>query len=389
MKTLVLIPSSKTLRYAYFVRGTSTHTTSGNLRRFRGAEASQEAIDEINKALILKGYSLECGENCLYDLVAIRVCYGGKEFSQGELVTSDVVRKLERLTEDSPIHIPAVLSLIGEVRRAFSTVPVVLVFETSFFARLPVRESCYALDDKLLGGSRLRRTGFHGIFHTAAVQTALLERDRADRSRAKRILSICLDRRSEVCAVAGRTPLTVTSGVTPLEGLPGERTCGEIDPSIVLSLSQELGLGPEEINDVLSHQSGILGMTGRRISISTLFKSSSPEVVAARDVFQYRLLLAAGSGISAMGGIDHIVFSGRYSRTGRLLEHWLLGKIAESCRSEAPRPQVSYCTDSLDRLVANQAIAASRQAELTEKRVGRIADMRVLHENTACQLFRV
>ena len=74
-----------------------------------------------------------------------------------------------------------------------------------------------------------------------------------------RIISICLEPQPEVAAVKGLRALMVTSGATPLEGIPGHTTCGQIDPSIVLTLSESAGWGPEKINTELTKQSGLLG----------------------------------------------------------------------------------------------------------------------------------
>jgi acetate kinase len=90
----------------------------------------------------------------------------------------------------------------------------------------------------------LRRWGYHGLFHEAAS----MEAGRAWRKRGfdqpARILSICLEAQPEIAAVLGRRPITVTSGATPLEGLPGETNSGEIDPAVALALAGEAGLGP-------------------------------------------------------------------------------------------------------------------------------------------------
>ena len=71
-----------------------------------------------------------------------------------------------------------------------------------------------------------------------------------------RIVSICLEPRPELAACLGLRPLMVTGGNTPVEGLPGERTCGDIDPSVALKLAHELPGGLEEANQVLTARAG-------------------------------------------------------------------------------------------------------------------------------------
>lgn len=355
MNTLVLIPGSSTLKYFHFVRGGRIPNVRGAVKEYRGIEASEKALRQIERALLEEGHSLGHSEGMDSPLVALRVFFGGTEFPKSEIVDSKTFGRLESMVPHSPIHLPAVLSLLNAVQRDVADAQIVLVFETSFFAKLPLRENSYALDEDELGAGRLQRFGFHGIFHQAAVDTVFRRRPRYAVEGSPRILSICLDRRSEVCSVVGRTPLTVTSGVTPLEGLPGEKMCGEIDPSLVLTLSQEFGWGPEEIDEVLTHRSGLLGMTGKDLTVAQILRSQDPTLSLAREVFRYRLLLAAGAGVAAMGRLDHVIFSGRYCNAGRFLEQWLVHRLMDMCRSKGTKPLVSYCRDTLEGILAAQA----------------------------------
>ena len=173
---------------------------------------------------------------------------------------------------------------------------------------------------------------------------------------AARVLSLCLGPRPELAAVIGSRQLMVTSGATPLEGIPGETVCGELDPSVVLTLREKMEWGPEEINMVLTQESGLLGLVGEPTTIQTLFESDNPDVKEAREIVQYRILQACGAGIAAMGGLDAIVFSGRYAAVGELHGPWLASRLV-------PRNQqgISFerFEESLERIVADVASAAA------------------------------
>ena len=209
------------------------------------------------------------------------------------------------------------------MRAAVSLGAEVLVFETAFFTGLPSREYLYALDADLPRVQGLRRYGFHGILHEAACRETV-RRHHAERLRGMpRILSICLEPRPELAAVCGLQPVMVTSGATPLEGLPGQTSCGELDPSIVIALATEHGWGAEQINTALTQESGFKGLTGADATLEQLYKADSASSRLAREIFQYRLLLACGAGMAAMGGLDAIVFSGRFVSLGQPLFAWL------------------------------------------------------------------
>jgi acetate kinase len=64
---------------------------------------------------------------------------------------------------------------------------------------------------------------------------------------------------------------TVTGGTTPLEGLPGETTCGDLDPGIILYLAEQMKWGPEQINALLTQESGLSSMAQRPLTLSELY----------------------------------------------------------------------------------------------------------------------
>jgi len=167
----------------------------------------------------------------------------------------------------------------------------------------------------------------------------------------------------------------VTGGVTPLDGLPGQTMCGEIDPSIVLKLAQERGWGPEQIGRLLAEESGLLGLTGRPTTLPEVFAASDPESLFAREVLQYRILQACGAGIAAMGGLDTIVFSGRFAVVGETLGPWLQASLHLRDGDGPAHIDFRICRDSLDRILADLAATVAlrwhRKSVPTEDRLSR------------------
>lgn len=361
MNCLVLQPARQTLTYSGFLGQDRTPLQSDSIDEFRGGASDHVSVVESLRR-IQRAWRTGTGD-AIPDAIAVRSFFGGEVFPKPAVVDPETVSLLETLVLFAPLHIPVVMSLIEGCTEVFPTVPVVLVFETSFFAGLPRRESYYGLDPAVTEQLKLRRFGFHGLYHEAACgEVGRSSRGRGG-SRAARIVSICLETRPEVAAVIGRRPVMVTSGATPLEGLPGHRTCGELDPSIVLTLSNELGWGPEKINEVLTQESGLFGLLeGHPGNLASVFKSPNDEATRlAREVIQYRLLLACGSAVAAMGGIDAIVFSGQYRNLGRILGPRLAGRLKPRIPAGSPEVGWSIFEESIDRLVADRATAALLQ----------------------------
>lgn len=284
------------------------------------------------------------------DLVVVPVPYGGTEFSGPAFVDDQTLARLNGLASQAPLHIPRLAQVLTELRRAVPGVPIMLLFETTFFSSLPAREASYGLSPAAAPG--LRRMGFHGLSHEAAVDEAWTMWLKSRRCGTPAILSLVLEQRPEVAAVLGREPVMVTGGVTPLEGLPGETTCGELDPSLVLSMKQDCGWGPEQINLVLTRESGLRALAERRVTISNLYQDRTPDdgMTLARDVFEYLVLKAAGMAMAAMGGLDIIVVSGRHARAGTRMLPTLLYRLEHarrgakfpimSCVSLMPRDEI-------------------------------------------------
>jgi len=327
MQILTLSPTLRSLSVSVFRDGADKpvlqqHVT-GRRDTFDFEEATSETFSSISRAL-------EGAGRFPPDIVVVRGLYGGERFRQPELASDSVLAELAALAPQAPLHVPRVIQLVMAASRAYPQTPVVLVFETAFFVSLPERERRYAIDPDLLDSRSLRRFGFHGIFHEAAC----MEAARRLESPESRILSICLEPRPELAACRGGRPVMVTGGSTPAEGLPGEASCGDLDPSVVLKLADDGHLGPEGASHLLTCASGLLGLAGRDVSLAEVLGSADDEadgeLQLARDVFLHCLLRACGAGIAALGGLDGIVYSGLYADSAGVLHEWLNERLKQS-----------------------------------------------------------
>jgi acetate kinase len=168
-------------------------------------------------------------------------------------------------------------------------------------------------------------------------------------------VSICLEAHPEIAAVIGRRPLMCTSGATPLEGIPGHSSCGELDPSIAFMLARKLKWGPEQINTVLTQQSGLIGLVGRPVMLDDVLAAEADELEPAKHLLLNHILKACGAGMAAMGGVDDIVFSGRFASAGTTLGPWLRDRLTFHGGNENSPPDWLCFTESLDQVIARKA----------------------------------
>jgi len=385
MTTLVLHPGQQSLDYAFVRLGSKSPIRRFRIRDCRGAGSTDDGVRRsllrIQRSLQRvsptnrKGPGTTLPGQAVPESIAVHVQFGGDAFDSPAVADAAAVARLESLVPAAPLHLPLVLATVRQCQQVFPAVPIALAFDTAFFVALPDRESHYALDGDAIGQPGLRRFGYHGLFHQAASADAAFRlRDERPLDQAQggppddanarplRILSICLEPRPEIAAVVSGRPIAVSGGVTPLEGLPGETTCGEMDPGIILDLARQKHWGPEQIDHVLTRRSGLFGLTGRRLSLARVLRSTGSQYRLARDVMRYRMMMLAGAALAAMGGLDAIVFSGRYAPLGRAIGPWLCGRLTFAGGLDGRGIQLYCCRESLDRMLADAAAALTEPA---------------------------
>lgn len=346
MNALVLIPGRNRLHYARVALG---HGGSGSTTHQRGTTSS---VQDVQKLLAANH------EDTTIDVISVRVVYGGVAFPSAVLLDDQAQRRLLGLAALAPLSVATAAAVVQEARLAFPNTPIALAFETSFFVDLPPRESTYALPSEI--GASIRRWGYHGLFHEAAV--AQFEQSMPHK-RPARLLSICLESRPEIAAVIGRAPLMVTSGSTPVEGLPGEYNSGEIDPAISLALAADSTLGPERANVLLTQESGFFGMLGWAATLGEVLTLKRARIARVREHLLYRMLLAAGSGVAALEDIDGLVFSGRYAEQAAPVAEYLLPRLERTLGRAPGSLPWQVCRASLESIVAEAGASALLHAD--------------------------
>ncbi|NLF39406.1 hypothetical protein GX586_08175 [bacterium] len=328
MKTLVLNPGVTALEYWYYDAAVDMPLYEGCIDDYRNDDRCMDALTAI--LMHVSGSRNNAWPAGAIDLVAVRIAYGGAVLRAPALLTGALVSSLAALVPEAPLHLPPAITLLGCLRACLDGVPVAVVADTAFFTGLPERESSYAIDARTAGMPGLRRYGFNGLHHQEACAFAACTMRVNGAGGPCRTISLCLEPHPELAAVIGMQPVMVTGGATPLEGLPGETTCGELDPTIALMLAGEQGWGPERINEMLTRRSGLAGLCGRPATLPAVCAGSSDAMLFARDVMLYRMLMACGAAIAAMGGADALAFSGRYASTGSVIGPLLAERLPAS-----------------------------------------------------------
>ncbi|SCG73440.1 acetate/propionate family kinase [Micromonospora humi] len=241
--------------------------------------------------------------------VGHRVVHGGRRFSAPVLIDDAVVAAIEELVPLAPLHNPANLAGIRVAREALPDTPQVAVFDTAFHHTLPEAAATYAIDRATAERYDVRRYGFHGTSHAyVSRRTAeLLDRPYAELN----TITLHLGNGASACAVRGGRSIATSMGMSPLEGLVMGTRSGDLDPTVIFHLRREGGMGVDEIDDLLNHRSGLLGLTGANDMREVLARrdAGDPAAALAFDVYCRRITGYVGAYYALLGRVDAIAFT--------------------------------------------------------------------------------
>ncbi len=128
-----------------------------------------------------------------------------------------------------------------------------------------------------------------------------------------RLITCHLGSGASVCALRDGKSVDTSMGLTPLEGLAMGTRSGDVDPGLLLYLLRTQNMTPEQLNDVLNHQSGLLGLSGRSGDVRELeqaAQSGDARAKLALDIFAYRAYKYIGAYAAVLDGLDALAFTG-------------------------------------------------------------------------------
>lgn len=305
--------------------------------------------------------------------VGHRVVHGGPDFSDPVIIDDRVLAEIEDLSPLAPLHNPAAVAGMKGARERFG-VPHVAVFDTAFFANLPVAARTYAIPAELAREHRIRRYGFHGTSHAYVAQATAntLRVPIADLN----IVIFHLGNGASVSAVKGGHAIETSMGLTPLQGLVMGTRSGDVDPGLFTFLNNELGLSIAQIDTMLNKQSGVKGLCGDndfRVIEDRLVRDDEAARTAL-DVYAHRLRHYLGAYAFALGRLDVVVFTAGVGENSALvrsaatsgLEHFglHLDEGRNAPRSKEPRIiSADHSPVTIMVVPTNEELAIAREAQ--------------------------
>jgi acetate kinase len=238
-----------------------------------------------------------------------RVVHGGETFQASTVVNEAVLNALKENIPLAPLHNPANIRGIETATDLFPGVPQVAVFDTAFHQTIPPEAFMYAVPYELYTQMRLRRYGFHGTSHRYVAHEAakMLGKEPEQAN----LITIHLGNGGSITAVQAGKSVDTSMGLTPLAGIIMGTRCGDIDPAIPKFLADNKGMGIDEIDHMLNHESGLKGICGDNDMRDIHQKAEAGDERAALAVrmFAYRIRLYIGAYMAVLGRTDALVFT--------------------------------------------------------------------------------
>jgi acetate kinase len=245
------------------------------------------------------------------DAVGHRIVHGGEYFRDAVIVDDEVVKRIEELSDLAPLHNPAGAQGIHLARELFSGKPQVAVFDTAFHQTLPPHAFHYAIPERFYSKYRIRRYGFHGTSNQYVTQELARRLERP--ATELQLLIAHLGNGCSATAVNQGRSVDTTMGLTPLEGVVMGTRSGDVDPSLHLFLQDREGLNLGEITDMLTRESGLLGVSGVSHDMRSVLQAADDGNARAKlavDLFCYRLARALLGLTAGLERIDGLIFTG-------------------------------------------------------------------------------
>ena len=262
------------------------------------------------------------------DGVGHRIVHGGEKFTDSILITDEVIKEIEAVSELAPLHNPANLTGVKAFKDILPNVPSVAVFDTAFHQSMPPESYLYSLPYEYYEKYGVRKYGFHGTSHKYVSERAA--EMLGTPSERLRLITCHIGNGASVAAIENGKSVDTTMGFTPLEGVTMGTRSGSLDPALIPYLMDKTGKDVNEVLHVLNKESGMLALSGFSSDIRDIQEKAAEgdeRAKLALNIFADRIHQYIGSYASKMNGVDAIVFTAGIGENSTLVRELILNGL--------------------------------------------------------------
>ncbi len=237
-----------------------------------------------------------------------RVVHGMKH-TEPEIVSKKLIDELRSISAYDPDHLPQEIEMMEMFSKRYPQLLQLACFDTSFHVDMPRMAKLLPLPRRY-DSKGIQRYGFHGLSY-AYLMEELVRITNAETANGRIILAH-LGNGASLAAVRDGKSIDTSMGFTPTSGLVMGTRTGDLDPGVAWFLLQSEKLNADQFNDLINHQSGLLGISGTTSDMQDLLKNQHNDNRAAEavELFCYQTKKWIGSFSAVLEGLDTLVFSG-------------------------------------------------------------------------------
>lgn len=284
-----------------------------------------EAFKQVEK-LITEG-DLKVVDS-LDEIAAIghRIVQGGALFKESVLIDDKVKEGIASLSDLAPLHNPAHIEGINAAQAVFGKEkPQVAVFDNAFHSTMPPKAYIYPFPYEYYEKYQVRKYGAHGTSHRY-VSTRLHEIN----PEYKKVIVCHLGNGSSITAIQDGKVIDTSMGLTPLDGFIMGSRCGAVDPSAVTYIMEKENLTPGEMSDLMNKKSGFLGVSGVSSDMRDVENAAAEgneRAQLALDIFYYEVPKIIAGYMTALQGLDALVFTAGIGENGANVREGICEKL--------------------------------------------------------------
>ncbi|MGL6076563.1 MAG: acetate/propionate family kinase [Fimbriiglobus sp.] len=301
-------------------------SSSLKVGRFDGTQALQSlalphSSDSLSQQVVELVRRWLCEHREIH-AIGHRLVHGGAEFTAPTWVTPAVLLRLQTLAELAPIHMKPALAVIEALAEQYPHVRQYACFDTAFHSTLPETERRLPIPREY-HDQGFRRYGFHGLsYESIALQLQKHEPKPAN----GRVVVAHLGSGASVCGMLNGRSQTTSMGYTPLDGVLMATRPGRLDAGVVLQLLRR-GLSVDQVEDMLDHHSGLLGISGITGDMQKLLNSGESSAKLAVEMFVVSVAKEVAAAATVLGGIELLVFTGGIGEHSEPIRERVTGKL--------------------------------------------------------------
>lgn len=233
------------------------------------------------------------------------------------LLTEDVLKRMAEYNDLVPAHNPPYIKAIEIFREMFPDLPLVGLFEPAFHVTVPDYAYIYGVPYRWYEHYGVRKYGFHGASHRYVSERVPVLLGVSPQG--LKLVSCHLGGSSSLCAVKDGRSIDTSMGFSAQDGIINATRNGDIDVFAVLHVMDREGLTTDEVRQILSKESGLLGISGVSEDMRDLEEAAEAGNDRARlaiEAFCYGVKKTIGAYAAAMGGLDALTFAGGIGEKG-------------------------------------------------------------------------